>query len=836
MLVLTHGAMAEVWSLNTVLEEHGSGPLTPADVEHGLMTIKEIGGDIVDAAFSPTGEAVAIAVNDGNVKFFQVYSHEEGPPRCLKSWSPHGEGAQLSCLLWLDDHTSSSPDTRFWKFVITGCNYNSELKVWCSSSWTCLQTIKFQRPQASEPECSGLKLKAVLDPTAQFLILSDIDAMLLYVLNINQTEERAQVVSVGEFASPAAILSLSCVSSGLRMVKQTTDGVEVSTDSDKEDEAGDKKMEKTVVKLYMIQPKSLQECSIIYDNAPASPGSLSVSMSEPDLVPPALGDISTPMIQTSPGSSVPVASAPPQSPPASSSPRPPLPPMLTSLPDLATAASKISLLSPEQFSSSAPAPAVVTPVSVKQEPILTFSGNSSPSREVAGILDDCVKFETPDEEENEDDEEEEEEEAGDVATFQGVKSSPKPHNTSTIKFPTPPAPPAVVHAAVSNHELIDNLETLMNAKLDMIEKKMEARARKDNQAIRQRIDELFVTLSASVSTKIEDTVGNEIKRALPVLVKKSLDGIHKDMNQKISGLEHKVAKELTSGQSKDVISRAVVKNVSELVDTSYKQAFANQMSGMERAFGAILRQINDQFLAGTREYEAALSRRTETEHVEIKEIVTPIVSSVQAVNNEMRHLRDVVDKLKNDQTNLAKAVVDKKTLGAEDVRRIVAKEVSDALASNRHRAGSHTPVTPDVKTVSTQTIIKNLLGAGKYNDAFQTALSSSDLAMVMFTCENVNITQVFNQSTCPLSQSVLLSLIQQLSVDISDRTQVKHNYLHEALANLDPENHTTKMHMRPVLKQLEASLAKYMQESPNSKMTRSLKILSMAAQSHLQSS
>ena len=74
MLLLTHGPMAEVWSLDQVLEEHGSGPLTPADVEHGLMTIQEIGGEIVDAAFSPTGEAVAIAVDDGSVKFFQVRS------------------------------------------------------------------------------------------------------------------------------------------------------------------------------------------------------------------------------------------------------------------------------------------------------------------------------------------------------------------------------------------------------------------------------------------------------------------------------------------------------------------------------------------------------------------------------------------------------------------------------------------------------------------------------------------------------------------------------------------------------------------------------------------
>ena len=76
MLVLTHGATAEVWSLDTVLEEHGSGPLTPADVEHGLITIREIGGEVTDVAFSPTGEAVAIAVDDGTVKFFQVeHSH-----------------------------------------------------------------------------------------------------------------------------------------------------------------------------------------------------------------------------------------------------------------------------------------------------------------------------------------------------------------------------------------------------------------------------------------------------------------------------------------------------------------------------------------------------------------------------------------------------------------------------------------------------------------------------------------------------------------------------------------------------------------------------------------
>ena len=384
--------------------------------------------------------------------------------------------ASPSCLLWLDDHISSNPDTRFRKFLITGCSFNSKLKVWCSSSWTCLQTIKFQRPQGS---VTGIKLKAGLDPTTTFLILSDIDSMLLNDLNIHQNEDRDQMISVGELASPASILSLPCVSVGLRWAKNTTKRVEVSS------------------------------------TAPAMP-----------------------------------------------------------------------------------------PVSVKAEPADRFSGNSSPSREVAGILDDCVQLET-----NEEGNEEEVDGSKEVTTFQGVKPSPKPNNTTltSIKLPTPPAPPAVVLAP--GHEMKDKLESMLDSRLDMMGKTMKARARRDNQAVRQGIDELFVTLFINVNTKTEVTVGTEIKRSLPVLIEKSLDGIHKDM--KIFGLENKVVKGLISG--------AVVKNVSELVDVSLKKAFANQMSGMENSFRVVLNQINDQFLAGNKEYEASLRRKVVTENFEVKD-------------------------------------------------------------------------------------------------------------------------------------------------------------------------------------------------------------------------
>ena len=139
---------------------------------------------------------------------------------------------------------------------------------------------------------------------------------------------------------------------------------------------------------------------------------------------------------------------------------------------------------------------------------------------------------------------------------------------------------------------------------------------------------------------------------------------------------------------------------------------------------------------------------------------------------------------------------------------------------------------PDVKNITVHQNIQSLVQAGRLNDAFQTALSSNDLALVVFTCELLNTTQVFNSATCP--ESVLLSLIEQLSVDLGEKTEVKHAYLHEALVNLDPENPTTKVHIRTVLGQLEQSLKKYIQANPNSKMTRNMKILSMAAGSHMQ--
>ena len=41
------------------MEEHEPGPLAPGDVEHGLLKIQDVGGDVED------GSALATASGDG---------------------------------------------------------------------------------------------------------------------------------------------------------------------------------------------------------------------------------------------------------------------------------------------------------------------------------------------------------------------------------------------------------------------------------------------------------------------------------------------------------------------------------------------------------------------------------------------------------------------------------------------------------------------------------------------------------------------------------------------------------------------------------------------------
>ena len=196
MLAVTRNDTAEVIDLDIVTDEFGPGPHNAPDkIDSGRLIIKDK-AFINDAAFSPDGTALATACTDGSVRFFQVYmpgggstaseagsSGSPAGPRCLHEWSPHG-GKPVSGLFFLDNHKDPRPDAQFWKYAVTGCDLNSELKIWSCETWSCLQTVRVRPSDGGD-----LAFKAALDKSAKFLLLSDIHRKNVYVLQIREVSQ-----------------------------------------------------------------------------------------------------------------------------------------------------------------------------------------------------------------------------------------------------------------------------------------------------------------------------------------------------------------------------------------------------------------------------------------------------------------------------------------------------------------------------------------------------------------------------------------------------------------------------------------------------------------------
>lgn len=122
-------------------------------------------------------------------------------------------------------------------------------------------------------------------------------------------------------------------------------------------------------------------------------------------------------------------------------------------------------------------------------------------------------------------------------------------------------------------------------------------------------------------------------------------------------------------------------------------------------------------------------------------------------------------------------------------------------------------------------------------EAFQEALTANDLTLVMLVCEAVNHEQLFSQLPCPLTQPILLSLIQQLCCDLTAHLELKQKYIESALLALDITHEVTSQHLPSVVEtlilQLKGAIQNLQASEPMSPLLKQLRMLQMAAQSLL---
>ncbi|XP_029379553.1 enhancer of mRNA-decapping protein 4 isoform X1 [Echeneis naucrates] len=264
-LALLHEDRAEVWDLEVLRANNTNWPVDATELKEGLITVKGHTQRVSEGALSPDGTVLATASHDGYIKFWQIYIEGgQDKPRCLHELRPHG-GRPLSCLLFCDNHKRQDPEVPFWRFLITGADQNQELKMWCTVSWTCLQTIRFSPDPFNSSTLPSLK--ASLDLSAEYLILTDVQRKVLYAMELRQDLEKgkASFTAVSEFLLTHPVLSFGVrdvTHSRLRHTEvlpaeeesesMTTEGTQGPTES----KSG------IQIKLYCVHTKSLQDVQI----------------------------------------------------------------------------------------------------------------------------------------------------------------------------------------------------------------------------------------------------------------------------------------------------------------------------------------------------------------------------------------------------------------------------------------------------------------------------------------------------------------------------------------------------------------------------------------------
>lgn len=777
LLAVTRDNKIEIWNVASVASI-STGPVKADMASGACVQIAAHESTIVDAAFSPDGTAIATASIDGECKFFQVYMQSEGEPTCLHRWKPHG-GKPVTSLFFLDDHKCVNPEIKFWKYAVTGTDDNCELKLWTCETWKCLQTVRFCS-KSSKRHC---KLKASVDLSAGYIFVSDMFRKILFVLELEKDNNETVpfVRTATEFKLPCPVLSFAIVEAGPQCIKgNPIYGVEDLTNGE-----DDENQPSVMVRMYLVQPKSLQECNIVFNTSSPVTQTTSIcyekngldevqNVVEPSITQPSL-NLMTPDAFHSPHTS-----------------------------DTTPALSR-----------NGGTPAGDVTVSYSANIVMTngeppndsggggerrrgfVSGGSSPSREVEEIL-----------------------------------SSPRYYTGETA-----PAKPHSQIRSAEMYEKLRGLETTVQALHSEITtlchainvqstniQNLQEEVKKNRGTSVSEVEGIIMNAVSTYKPVSEEDIVNTITPMItqailtvinPAVVKSMTDlqtMVHEEVSSKLSStdtvLKDNISKIVKSKPFVEMFTRSLSTAVSQAMEPVFRESFTRTVVPMfETACSNMFTQLNETFTKGLNESMKHLNDRANME-------IMTLQSASEKISQTAQHFT---------------ATVEKETKGLEDTVIEVERRLKACVNGATVRSGTVTPAQHlDPHLIQSQ--ISLLIKQGQYNTAFQQALSASDLSIVSYVCEKVDVNKVFTRCGCVLQQHVLLSLIQQLAADMSSHTDIKQRYLEAAVMNLLPSNENTREHMPQVLSGLKTQLQMFTSSTSDPYLANKAKLLAMACQ------
>lgn len=322
-----------------------------------------------------------------------------------------------------------------------------------------------------------------------------------------------------------------------------------------------------------------------------------------------------------------------------------------------------------------------------------------------------------------------------------------------------------------------------NAKQEKLERD---RTQQITNLISNYVNKDMVSILEKIIKKEVSSIGTTITRSISQVVEKTISSAITESFQK--GVGDKALNQLEKSVSSK-LETTVARQIQAQFQTSGKQALqdalktsleASVVPAFEMSCKAMFEQIDAAFQNGLVKHTTAIQQQFDSTH-------SPLAMT----------LRDTINSASSITQTLSGQLAD----GQRKLLEIAAnsKVATDPFVAQMNN-GLHEMTEDPTKELS------RLISERKFEEAFTGALHRSDVSIVSWLCSQVDLAGILAIVPLPLSQGVLLSLLQQLSCDINKDKPRKLAWMTDVASVINPADPRIAAHVRPILDQVYQTL------------------------------
>ncbi|KAL2341441.1 hypothetical protein Fmac_009381 [Flemingia macrophylla] len=342
-----------------------------------------------------------------------------------------------------------------------------------------------------------------------------------------------------------------------------------------------------------------------------------------------------------------------------------------------------------------------------------------------------------------------------------------------------------------------NMEKVVKAHTDALWARMQEENAKQEKLERDRTQQItnlisnyvnkdMVSILEKIIKKEISSIGTTITRSISQVIEKTIslaitESFQKGVGDKaLNQLEKSVASKLEATVARQIQTQFQTSGKQALQEALKTSLEASVIPAFELSSKAMFEQIDVAFQNGLLKHTTAIQQQFDSTH-------SPLAMT----------LRDTITSASSLTQTLSGQLAD----GQRKLLEIAAnsKVVADPFVAQINN-GLHEMTEDPTKELS------RLISEGKFEEAFTGALHRSDVTIVSWLCSQVDLAGILAMVPLPLSQGVLLSLLQQLSCDISSETPRKLAWMTDVAAAINPADPRIAAHVRRILDQVYRTL------------------------------